>query len=386
MTPGAFIGLVLKQLVRRRARSVLTLLGVGVAMFLFVAVQTLQDGVRAATEAAAGDNTLVVYRENRFCPATSRMPEHYADRILRVPGVASAVPVKIVVNNCRAALDVVTFRGVPADLLSRPGGLGEAWELLSGSFEEFHHRSDAALVGETLAARRGFKVGQSFDAAGVTVTVAGIIRSPEPQDRNVAYVHLGFLQQAAGGGGLGSVTQFLVRVVDPAKIDEVAAAIDDEFRTDPDPTTTRPEKAFVAQAGADIVELVRFTRWLAWSCLAVVLALIANAVVLNVQDRIKEHAVLQTLGFRSGLISRLIVGEGVLIGLAGGALGAAAALAIVRLGNFSLSQEGLSIVVAASWRVFFVGLLVSSGVGAVAGLAPAFQAGRREIAPCLRAA
>lgn len=386
MTPGAYVGLVLKQLVRRRARSVLTLLGVGVAMFLFVAVQTLQDGVRAATEAAAGDNTLVVYRENRFCPATSRMPEHYADRILRVPGVLSAVPVKIVVNNCRAALDVVTFRGVPADALSRPGGLGEGWEVLSGSFEEFRRRSDAALVGETLASRRGFRVGQSFDAAGVTVTVAGIIRSPEPQDRNVAYVHLQFLQQAAGGGGLGSVTQFLVRVVDPAEIDEVAAAIDDEFRNDPDPTTTRPEKAFVAQAGADIVELVQFTRWLAWSCLAVVLALIANAVVLNVQDRVREHAVLQTLGFRSGLISRLIVGEGVLIGLAGGALGAAAALALVRYGNFSLSQEGLSIVVAASWRVFFVGLLVSTGVGAIAGLAPAWQAGRREIAPCLRAA
>jgi len=381
-----FIPVVVKQLVRHQARTLLTLAGVAVAMFLFVAVQALQQGVRRATEAAAGDTTLVVYRQNRFCPATSRLPEFYLDRIRKVPGVASAVPMKIVVNNCRASLDVITFRGVPRESLAEASALTSKWTLLSGSIDEWQRRSDSALVGETLAARRGFVVGQSFDSSGVTVTVAGIVRSEEPQDQNVAYVHLEFLQQAADtGGGLGSVTQFTVHVTDPSRMEAVAAAIDEQFRAEGEPTTTRPEKAFVAQAGADIVEIVRFTRWLGWGCLAAVLALVANAIVLSVQDRIREHAVLQTLGFRAGLIARLIVSEGMLLGLLGGALGTALALAVVHFGHFSLSQEGLSITVAASWQVLATGLALSAGVGIAAGLVPAWRAGRRDIASCFRA-
>jgi len=386
MIAPKFIPVVVKQLWRHRVRSVLTLSGVAIAMFLFIAVQTLQEGVRRSTQAAAGDTTLVVYRENRFCPAASRLPQFYVDRIEKISGVVSAVPVKIVVNNCRASLDVVTFRGVPREELVGPRGWASKWQLIAGSVAEWEKRSDSALVGETLAARRGFEVGQSFDASGITVTVAGIIRSPEAQDQNVAYVHLDFLQQAAGkGGGLGSVTQFTVRVDDPAKMEQVAEAIDAEFRTEADPTMTSPEKAFVAQAGADIVEIVKFTQWLGWGCLAAVLALVANAIVLSVQDRIKEHAVLQTLGFRSGLIARLIVSEGMLIGALGGAIGTGIALSVVHFGNFSLSQEGLSIGVSASWSVLVWGLIISAGVGIVAGLVPAWRAGRREIASCFRA-
>lgn len=386
MIAPRFAPFVVKQLWRHGVRSALTVAGVSVAMFLFIGVQTLQQGVQAATEAAAGDTTLVVYRENRFCPATSRLPQHYIERIRKIEGVVSAVPVKIVVNNCKASLDVITFRGVPAEGVGGEAGLARDWRFLAGSFDEWRKRSDAAIVGETLAERRGFRVGQSFDSSGVTVTVAGIIRSPEPQDQNVAYVHLDFLQQAAGkGGGLGSVTQFTVRVDDPARLDAIAADIDEQFRAEAEPTTTRPEKAFVAQAGADIVEIVGFTRWLGWGCLAAVLALVANAIVLGVQDRVKEHAVLQTLGFRSGLIARLILCEGMLIGLLGGALGTAITLTIVRMGNFSLSQEGLSIPLKATWSVLGWGLLTSSSVGVVAGLVPAWRAGRHEIAACFRA-
>jgi putative ABC transport system permease protein len=383
MIPARFIPVVVKQLVRHRVRSSLTVAGVAVGMFLFVAVQSLQDGVARATRAAANDATLVVYRQNRYCPATSQLPQHYTGRIASIPGVASVVPVRIVVSNCRASMDVITFRGVPGEDLAALGG---GWEFLAGSPEAWGKRSDAAIVGEALAARRGLRVGDSFDAAGITVTVAGIVRSPAAQDQNVAYVHLDFLQRAATrGGGVGVVTQFLVRVEEPAKMDAVAAAIDEAFRAEAEPTTTRPEKAFVAQAAADVVEIVRFTRWLGWGCLAAVLALVSNAIVLSVQDRVKEHAVLQTLGYTPGLIARLVVSEGALLGLVGGGVGTAVAMALVHLGNFTLSQEGLSITVDASWELPAWGLAISAGVGVLAGLVPAVRAGRREIAECFRA-
>ena len=53
--------LVLKQVARHRVRTLLTLSGIAIAMFLFTSVQAMQRGVTRATAAAAGDTTLVVY-------------------------------------------------------------------------------------------------------------------------------------------------------------------------------------------------------------------------------------------------------------------------------------------------------------------------------------
>mgnify|MGYP001202544342 CR=1 FL=1 len=383
MNPFRFLPLIFKQVVRHTTRTTLTVAGVTVAMFLFIAVQTLQRSVEKATRTTAADTTLVVYRENRFCPATSRMPEYYGPRIQKIPGVKDVIPMQIVVNNCRASLDVITFRGVRAEHLPT---LARRWTFLEGDLASWERRTDAALVGERLAQRRGFKVGQSFTSSGITVYVAGIIRSSEPQDENVAYVNLDFIQRASTNrAGLGVVPQFNVTVHDPADLERVAAAIDEEFRHEADPTTTRSEKAFVAQAGADILEIVGFTQYLGWGCLAAVLALIGNAIVLSVQDRIKEHAVLQTLGFRSAAIAQLIMGEGLLMGVAGGALGTVLALLVVHFGRFSLTNEGQSLNIYPDWSIVGMGLLISAAVGIAAGLVPAVQASRREIASCFRA-
>lgn len=373
---------IIKQVTRHRVRTALTLFGVAIAMFLFTAVQAMQAGVTQATKASADDTTLVVYRKDRFCPATSTLPQDYQRRIESIPGVVSATPIKVVVSNCRTSLDVVTFRGVPKDdFLAQRGG---SLRLISGSFQDWHRRTDAALVGETLANRRGLRPGMSFDAAGITATVAGIIRSDDLQDQNTAYTSLEFVQ-LAGRNQLGIVTQFNVKVTDSAVLDTVAASIDEMFRSAQDPTATLTEKAFIGRVAADILEIVSFARWLGIGCLLAVLALIANAIVLSVQSRIAEHAVLQTIGFRGWMIGVLIVGEGVLVAIAGGLLGAAGAVLVARLSNLALSVEGQTIPIVAEPGLLAAGLGICLSLGVLAGLIPAWQASRRSIAACFRA-
>jgi putative ABC transport system permease protein len=378
-----FIPLILKQIWRARTRSLLTVAGVSVAMFLFAAVQAMQTGVSLATEAQADDTMLVVYRKDRYCPFTSQMPQSYEQQMRSIPGVESVVPMRIVVSNCRTSLDVVTFRGVPRDSFLE--AYAPEIDVLSGSVEDWSRRSDAALLGETLANRRGLRAGDRFEAAGITVYVAGVIRSDEPQDQNVAYVHLDFLQYASGSRAGGIVTQFNVKVDDPSRLEEVAKAIDAEFAPAQEPTNTSAEKAFVARAAADVIEIVGFMRVLAWGCLAAVLALIGNAIVLSVQDRIKEHAILQTLGYQGRQIAGLIVGEGLLLSLTGGLIGSAAALVFLSYHTLVLSVEGNNLPMQATPWAFVLGVVLAAGVGVLAGAVPGWQASRREIVSCFRA-
>ena len=373
------LSLALKNLLRHRLRSALTVLGVATGMFLFAAVETMQHSLAEATQESADDTTLVVYRENRFCPSTSRLPEHYQATIERIEGVREVIPIQIAVNNCGASLDVITFRGVPPEELRQ---YTPDLQVISGSYDEFLKRSEAALVGENFAQRRGLKPGDNFEAVGINVVVAGIIRSDAPQDNNVAYVHLPFLQQASRVG-LGVVTQFNVKVDSAGQLDEVAGAIDKTFRADQQPTQTRPEKAFFAETAKQMIELIGFTRWLGLGAVLAVLGLVANAVLLIVRGRVKETAILQTIGYSRGRIALLVVIEGLLLGLTGGLLGTLSALTYFHFKVLTPGNEGLTLAITPDASVLIKGILVALALAVLASLYPAWKATSRPLTESL---
>ena len=373
------LSLAWKNLSRHRMRSIFTILGVAAGMFLYTSVQTMQHSLAVATNTNANDTTLVVYRENRFCPMTSRLPEHYASTIEKIPGVREVIPIQITVNNCGASLDVITFRGVPPETLQK---YNPELKVTQGSYDDFLNRTDAALVGSHFAQRRGLNPGDKFEAVGVNVTVAGIISSDAPQDQNVAYVHLPFLQQASKVG-LGVVTQFNVKVQNADLLEPVANEIDATFKSDQQPTNTRPEKAFFAETAKQMIELISFTRWLGLGAVLAVLGLVANAVLLIVRGRVKETAILQTLGFSRAQIGFMVVSEGALLGMIGGALGVFGSTAFFLMKSFTLGNEGLTLALSPSSGVVLSGLFIALALGLFASLYPAWKASSRPLVQSL---
>ena len=372
--------LAFKQVSRHRVRSLLTVAGVGAGMFLYTSVQTMQHSLERVIESGADENTLIVYRENRFCPMTSRLPEHYLPEIRRIDGVEEAIPVQIAVNNCGASLDVITFRGVPPAALA---DYNPELDVVRGSFENWVARGDAALLGEHFARRRSLEPGDTFEAVGVRVEVAGIVRSPLAQDNNVAYVHLPFLQRASRVG-LGTVTQFNVRVSDPSQLEPVAGAIDARFASDSAPTTTRPEKAFFAQTARDMIEMIRFTRWIGLGAVVAVLGLVANALLLAARGRVRESAILQTVGFSRLSVGLIMVAEGALLGLIGGLAGSLGASAFFHLQSYTVGNEGLTLALSPSAGVAVHGLLIAVALGLLASIWPAVLAAKHPLVRFLR--
>ncbi len=377
-----FAPYVFKSLWRHRARSLLTVSGAAVALFVFCFVGSVQQGLERLTEDDDAQRTLIVFQENRFCPTSSRLPLDYARQIKKIAGVSDVIPIQVWTNNCRASLDVIVFHGVPAAQLRT----ARALRLDDASWEAFANRRDAAIVGRNVAQRRNLSAGSQFSIGEISVQVAGVFESPIPAEENLIYTHLDFLQYTRGLDAAGLVTQHEVQLADDADPGAIARQIDEALRAGPVATTTRRKGVFQASTLADLVDLIGFAHWLGYACVALVLSLVATTTVMSVQDRIREHAVLQTLGLRPTRVFGLIVSESALLCFAGGVFGTLAAMMFLAFGGMAIGAEGVTIAFRPSILLALSGSSVSLLVGLVAGVMPAIQAARAPIVAALRQA
>ena len=141
---------------------------------------------------------------------------------------------------------------------------------------------------------------------------------------------------------------------------------------------------FQADTLADLAELIGFVHWLGYACVGLVLSLVATTTVMSVQDRIKEHAVLQTLGLRPLRVFRLVLIESLLLSTLGGILGVAGSALLLSSSGMSVAAEGVTIAFEPSLTLALQGVLVAVVVGILAGIAPGWHASRAEIVPALR--
>ncbi len=371
---------VLKTLWRHRTRTLLTVTGAAVAMFVFCFVGSIQEGLHRLTTGSDADRSLIVFQENRFCPTTSRLPEDYSRKIKEVPGVRDVMPIQVWTNNCRASLDIVVFNGADPQQIKSTRPL----TLTEGNWETFAQQRDAAIVGRNVAQRRGLKTGDQFSIGDISVMVAGVFSSTVPSEENLIYTSLAFLQYTRGLDAAGLVTQHEVLLTDDADPDQVASEIDATLRAGSVATKTRRKGAFQASTLSDLVDLIGFAHWLGYACVGLVLSLVATTTVMSVQDRIKEYAVLQTIGVRPMRALRLVLAESTILCLVGGIAGTALALVALGIGGFAIGAEGATIAFRPSLGLAIVGTIVSLVVGVAAGLAPAVQAATVPIVNALR--
>lgn len=375
-----FLPYIAKNLWRNRTRSFLTVSGAAVAMFVFTFVGSVQDGMANLTRGSQTERTLIVFQSNRFCPSTSRLQEDYARTIAKISGVEEAVPIKVFMNNCRASLDLVVFYGLPAEKLRKIRDI----KLVAGDWSTFEKQRDAAVVGQSLARRRNLSVGQRFSIGEVTVTVAGIFTAANAGEESFIYTHLEFLQRTRGLSSVGTVTQIEVLLSEGTDANAMCRTIDEKFRGGPIHTDTRPKGVFQTRAVGDLVELIGFAQYLGYACVALVLTLVGTTTLMAVQDRVREHAVLQTLGFTWRRIFGLVLIESLIVSLTGGIIGTGLALGLLSWNGLAVGSEGVTIAFSTSPILAVTGLVATASVGLIAGIVPAWTAARAEIVESLR--
>lgn len=375
------LALVMKVIWRHRVRSMLTALGSAMAMFLFCFVGSIQSGLDDLIGQQEADRSLIVFQKNKFCPATSQLPEVYADAILEIDGVREVVPIQVFTNNCRASLDVVVFYGMPPDKVQKV----RDFTLASGSWGAFSSRQDAAVIGSAVARRRGITTGDTFSIGEYSVRVAGVYDSENQAEENYIYTHLDYLQRGDDASSDGLVTQFEIVLSESADAATVQEQVDTLFAVGQVETDTRMKGAFQQKSLGDLMQMIRMSGYLGYGCVGLLLVLLMTTTLMSVQDRIKEHAVMKTLGYSRSNIFSIVLMETAIIGIVGGVIGIAAAVMAIISSGLAIGAEAVTIAFTPSLDLVLTGGMLLAIGSMIAGLIPAWVASRTSIIGALHA-
>ncbi len=380
-----FLPLVLKNVLRKKTRSGLTVGSILLPFFVICLLGTFVAMLDADPSQGRGMFRIAVRHRVSF---TNMLPASHLEKIRQLPGVRAAMPFnwfggRYVDSSAfhvfqRFAVDPVVFFDV-FDASGVSEGSAEAW------------RSDRSglLVGELLMKKYGWRLGQKITLTGdiwpglYTFTIRAVYRGP-----NEASV---FFDQKVVDEALparaGLYTMIWLKAVDAAATRDLIPRINALFENSPWPVRAETEKEFQNNYLALLGNVKLFFRSLTAVIASVVLLISANTMAMAARERVTEFAVLRAIGFPKGTIFGLVLSESALLALFGASAGLAAFLALFsRLRAVVLYSPlaGLGSAMRIYPDVLAAAFLVTVLVGILAGLVPAIRSVQRPIVDGLR--
>lgn len=368
---------------RHRLRLLFTVASIAIAFMLFGMLAAVRYALTAGVEVAGQDRLITTHKVSII----ESLPRAYLDRVRQLSDVRRAASlswfggiyrdprIQLVVF----AVDPNYFEMYPDFVIPRAG------------FGDWQADRGAAIVGEAIAARYGWRVGDTVplqsniyrrkDGAGAwPVRIAAIYRT-DTEDPNTVFLHYEYFNESISFGH-DSIGWIILQLKDPARAATVAREVDALFANSRQETKTSTEKAVAQSFANQIGDIGAILTFVVGAVFFAMLLVTANTMAQSVRERTPELAVLKTLGFRDSSVLALVLAESLAITLLGGALGlGGAAAATAALGPaLKAFLPFFQIPRAALWS----GALYVVLLGLAAGLVPAWSAMRLEIVRALR--
>jgi putative ABC transport system permease protein len=367
----SFIALIARNLLRQRARSALTMLGIAIGIMTVVALGVIVDGLMnsAGQILDAGNSDFMLGQKGSSDLSFSSISEDEWHAIEQRPDVDRAVGAIIGVNQIGSTPYFITIGLRPEDMPFSGA------TLIAGRYPAVGTTTEA-MIGDKAASTLGLDIGGVLTVGDVTLDVVGIYRTGNLWQDGGAYAPLAVVQHLTGRQG--TVTMVYVEIADGQDRDTVAARIEADF-----PALT------AVMSTAEYGEVDQGTQMIdaanmAISLLAVAIGAIGvmNTMVMAVFERTREIGILRAVGWRGRRIFVMIAGEALILSalaaILGAALGAAAAqlVALTALESFFEPYYTLNV---------FLRALVVAGIVAFVGASyPAYRAIRLQPMEALR--
>jgi len=226
-----YLPLIVRNLLRRKIRTIFTTASIFIAFLLFGVLMALKAAFSMGVEVAGADRLMMIHRVSFIQP----LPKSYLERMRPVEGIT-------LISHAN------WFGGIyqdPSNFFANMAVDPETWLAMYPEYvlpEEqkrawFADRT-GAIVGADLAKRFGWKVGdrvplkatiyQKPDGAPWEFTVDGIYDSPmKGADKTQFFFHYDYLNESVRGTFMADqVGWYLIKVSNPAEADAIAKRVD----------------------------------------------------------------------------------------------------------------------------------------------------------------
>ncbi len=378
------LNLVLRNAFRHKLRTLLTLVGLMVAVLSFGLLSTVVDAWYAGAEGAS--NARLVTRNS--ISLVFPLPLTYKQKIRQIDGVKAITTANWFGGIYKEPKNFFPQFAVDPNYLE----LYPEYLLSDDERTAFARDRKGAIVGRKLAAQYGFKVGDVVQLKGTIFPgtwefiIRGIYTGRDAKtDVAQMLFHWDYLNEVAKvryPRRQNQVGVYVVTIDDPGRAAELSRLIDAEFRNSAAETLTETEKAFQLSFVSMTEAIVVAIRIVSYVVIAIILAVMANTMAMTVRERTSEYATLKALGFGPGFVRGLIFGESVAIAAIGGGLGIALTFPVAAA--FAQAMGTLFPIFFVSGTTVLLQAACALGVGLIAAWFPSRRAARIPIVEGLR--
>ena len=372
-------------LLRKKARTILTMLSVIVAFLLFGLLQGINQDIKRGL----GDSNNRLWTASRV-GGLSSLPISAMGRIAAIEGVRSIAHLTFFGGYFRDARNALPAFAVNVDKFS---AVYPELNITQTQIDAMRATRSGVLVGAPLAKKYGWKVGDKIPV-GTTLW-------PNTEGRNnwtfdIVGIFDAVPKFAATSLGSGfwfnydyldesrlfdrhHVHQFIIQIGDPNRATAISSSIDKLFENSSDETRTQTENAAIQSQLKQLADIDFIANSIVGAVMFTLLFLTANTMMQSVRERIPELAVLKTLGFPAGTVCALVLMESLLLCLCAAIVGLLLAAGAVKGLGAALGTGVLPATVVVG------GLAIAVVLAVISGLAPALLAQRLKIVNALAA-
>jgi putative ABC transport system permease protein len=380
-----YLPLMLKNCWRNRRRTILTILSIGVSMCLFGVMAGMYHAFYLSSPDPGEASRLVTRNKISL---TVAIPQAYQQQIEKVPGVKEVMIANWFAGTYKDNRDPKNqfprFAVEPEKLFT----VYREFHLPADQQRDFVRERTACVVSRDLAKMFNFHIGDRIPITGdiypgnFEFTVRGIFDADRPGA--LMYLNKEYIDQSLPEARRGNVGIYYILIDDPQKSAQIASAIDEMFRNSTAQTKTESEQAFAVGFLSLLGNVKLFLIAICGAVMFTMLLVSANTMAMSVRERVREIGVLKTLGFPSGAVLGIILGEAAAISIAGGVLGYA--ISMFLLAGASKSPYGgfLPPFPLFEPAVALTCIAIAAALGVLSSLVPAAGAARAPIVEALR--
>ncbi|MBI5020307.1 MAG: ABC transporter permease [Ignavibacteriales bacterium] len=380
------IKLIVKNMLRHKLRTLLTVLGIAIAVVAFGLLRTVVTAWYAGVDASSANRLITRHSVSFIFP----LPLAYKDRISKIDGIDNVTYANwfggVYIDKkqffARLAVDAETFFDVYPELM-----------IPKEQLEAFKRERNSCVIGEQLVQRYNLKIGDIMPIEGDIYpgrwefVIRGIYKprdkTTDPSNMLIQWQYLEERMKEETPSRAGYVGWYIAQIKDPNNSAFISGQIDEQFKNSPAETKSETERAFQQSFMASVSAIITAMDVMSFVIIGIILLVLGNTMVMSARERVREYAVLKTLGFSTFHLIGLIGGESLTIAITGGIIGIGLAFPMI---------DGFAAILPKGWFPIFnlepITLLLASisalMVGFLAAVFPIQRATSTKIVDGLR--